>query len=165
MQKEFGVTQANAVAPGTQFLELDGLQNSEISTLVPVQQDQLYELSFYYSPRNNVGSGPLPAATNGMEVYWGSELVATLAREGSPSETQNLWTQHAYLLRAEEVVPDVGGITPAFVDLRFRAAGESDGLGALLDKVVVRFVPEPSGIALLLLGMLLSPSPVGRTLR
>jgi hypothetical protein len=131
---------------GDQYVELDSTGNSGMRQMVTTAPGNLYFLSFAYSPRQGVS-----LASNGIEVYFNSVLLDTLALTGV-GNSNTVWAVHTY------TVMGTGGSTP----LEFRAIGTSDSLGGYLDDVQLNEVPEPA--SLLLLGAGLSTT-FGRRLK
>jgi hypothetical protein len=128
---------AGAAHSGVNYVELDTTNNSLASQMVTTAGEAYY-LSFAYSPREGVG-----ANSNGIDVYWNSNLVGSYTGNGSNSG--NNWT--VYTL-------NVWGTAPTSL-LQFRATGTSDSYGGSLDSIsLVRAVPEPGTLALLGLGIL-----------
>ncbi|HSW04466.1 PEP-CTERM sorting domain-containing protein [Aquabacterium sp.] len=124
---------------GVNFVELDTFTNSSMSQVLPTTQDQAYSLSFAYSPRAGT-----PAGSNGIEVLWDGQLLATLDGTGAPSGQGHQWVLHSFNV----VGPDANSAT-----LSFRAIGTSDQLGGSLDAVSVSAVPEPASAVLGLTGL------------
>jgi hypothetical protein len=121
---------------GSNFVELDTTGNSIIRQTIATVIGTVYEISFAYSPRINI-----PAASNGIEVYFGGDLLGSLSGAGSST---HVWQLQTYLASAR---------TTSSV-LEFRAVGTSDSLGGSLDAVSVTAVPLPGSVALLGLGLL-----------
>lgn len=131
-----GIELRNAVAgnafEGAKYVELDSFGNASMAQLIATQAGSLYELSFAYSPREGVS-----AASNGIEVWWNSDLLATLTGQGKTSGHD--WQIYSF---------DVLG-TGAQDRLSFRSVGQSDSLGGSLDAVsLVQQVPAPASLAL-----------------
>ena len=105
---------------GDQHLELDGL-NSIIRDVTTVPGDR-YQLVLDYSPRPGVDE-----LGNTIEVWWGGELVSTLARDGSDSTTTDF----------RQVEIDLSRFNGDLSRLEFRSVNADDavGLGGLLDNV------------------------------
>jgi len=127
---------AGAAFDGKNYVELDTTKNSSMSQSFNTTFGQTYQLSFAYSPRENVGSN-----SNGIEVFWNGGSLGTFSGTGSASG--NTW-------RVETL--DVLG-TGEWTTLRFDAVGTSDSLGGSLDNVSVTAVPEPQTYALMLAGL------------
>lgn len=108
-------------ADGTQYLELDSNNNSNVVQNIATGGTGAFLLEFAYSPRAGAG-----AASNPVEVYWNGVLLDTL------TGATEAWTTHSYAVNG-------AGATTA---LEFRAAGTSDSLGGFIDKVSVRSVDD-----------------------
>ncbi|MFT7722828.1 MAG: PEP-CTERM sorting domain-containing protein [Roseateles sp.] len=124
---------------GHNFIELDSYGNTTIGQTVDGLTDgQTYNLSFWYSPRQDV-----PANSNGIDVFWnGTQLGSTITAKGA--DNGNRWTQYSFTVTA-----GAGANL-----LSFAAVGKSDMLGGGLDNVSLTSpVPEPSGMALSLAGL------------
>ncbi len=119
--------QNNAVMPasdGSQLVELDSNNNSNMYQDIATGGTGEFQLSFDYSPRPGVD-----AASNGIEVYWNGVLLDTLTGDTAG------FTNHTY------VVNGAGANTR----LEFRAVGTSDSLGGFLDNVSVRGLNDAAG--------------------
>lgn len=125
---------------GNNFVELDAVSNGWIAQTFATITGQDYNLSFWYSPRADVG-----ANSNGIEVYLNNDMQIGLTSTGV-GHSGNVWSQHSFTFTAGE-----GPLTT----LSFFATGKSDGLGGSLDDVSVTAVPEPETYALLLGGLAL----------
>ena len=126
---------------GNQFAELDSFSNSGmIQTIIGTIPGAPYTLSFAYSPRPG-----RPNTTNGIEVYFGGQLLDTLQMSGVGLANTS-WTLFNYSVTAS-------GATSA---IEFRAIGASDSLGGYLDSVSFEAaaVPESSVLPLLSTGIL-----------
>lgn len=130
---------AGASYDGSQHVELDSNNNSAMRQVVTTVADQVYELSFAFSPRPNQ-----PATTNGIQVYWNGVLLDTLTGTGGAITS---WELKTY-----EVVA-----TGSTTNLDFSATTISDSFGGYIDAVSLTAVPTPSAFAALigmgLLGM------------
>jgi hypothetical protein len=113
---------------GSNFIELDAYGNSWISQTVDTIENSLYQLTFWYSPRENVA-----ADTNGIEVFWNDTSLGTLTGSGA-GNTGNVWATHTF------TVSGAAGSTTA---LKFAAVGTSDSYGGGLDNVSLTAVPLP----------------------
>ena len=71
------VAGAPGAGNGDQFVELDSNNNSNMIQTLTTEEDEDYILTFDYSPRCNVS-----AESNGIEVYWDGNLIATIAVVG-----------------------------------------------------------------------------------
>jgi hypothetical protein len=121
---------AGAPFEGQQFVELDSYGNSGMAQSVATVLNQLYSLSFAYSPRPNVGSG-----SNYIELWIDGVLVDSFTAGGGSTT--------AWGIRSYSVTGD--GST----SIEFRAAGTSDSYGGYLDDVrLTAAVPEPGSLAL-----------------
>lgn len=126
---------AGAAQQGSNYLELDTGGNTTIAqSLTGLTAGALYDLSFWYSPREGVA-----AASNGIDVFWNGLLLDAVTGLGARSG--NVWSQYQY-----QVVAKAGTNV-----LSFAAAGTSDGYGGSLDNVsLTNHVPEPGSLALTL---------------
>ncbi len=116
---------------GNNFVELDTTANSNMMQTISTVLGQVYQLTFWYSPRIN-----MPANTNGVEAWWGNTLLTTPAITGIGG-TSNNWTSYTY------------SVTGTGSDvLKFKAVGNSDTFGGNIDNVSLSAVPLP-GAALL----------------
>jgi hypothetical protein len=112
---------------GSNFIELDAYGNSWISQTVDTIENSLYQLTFWYSPRENVA-----ADTNGIEVFWNDTSLGTLTGSGV-GNTGNVWATHTFTVSG-------AGLATA---LKFAAVGTSDSYGGSLDNVSLTAVPLP----------------------
>lgn len=118
---------------GNNFAELDTKSNSSIFQTISTVLGQVYDLTFWYSPR--IGQ---PATTNGIEAWWGNTLLTTPAITASGiGSTSNNWTSYTF-----SVVGTGSDV------LKFSAVGTSDTFGGNIDNVSLSAVPLP-GAALL----------------
>ena len=133
--------QANNIAglpfQGTQLVELDSNQNSDILQDVPTTPGLYYDLSFEYSPRPGQ-----PASTNQIDIFWNGLSLGDIALPGG---SQTNWM----LISINGLAASNGPTTT----LKFLADGTSDSLGGYLDNVSVELVPEPASMSLLGLGL------------
>lgn len=106
-------------ADGSQYLELDSNNNSNIWQNIATGGTGTFLLEFAYSPRAGVD-----AFSNPVEVYWNGVLLDTLTGDAAG------WTTHSY------EVMGAGATTK----LEFRAAGTQDSLGGFIDDVSVHAV-------------------------
>lgn len=113
-------------------LELDSNRNIALMQDVNLTSGA-YELSFLSAKRGAHLDGR-PSDTCDFEVLWNNQLVARI----SPTNTE--------MLRRSYQVTGLNGRNT----LMFRAAGTSDGMGAILDDVNLNPVPEPATFAVLL---------------
>lgn len=122
-------------ADGHNMVELDTNQNSSMSQLVTgTQENQSYVLSFVLQDRPGVDAG-----SQGMQVMWDGEVIATYGAG------YGAWTTQTLTVTGSMFGADL---------LTFRATGNSDALGTLLDKVsLVSAVPEPETYGMLLAGL------------
>ncbi|MES2739775.1 MAG: PEP-CTERM sorting domain-containing protein [Pseudomonadota bacterium] len=119
-------------ADGSNFVELDSDQNSGMYQDISTTAGQRYSLSFQYQDRVFQ-----PSFTQGLEVYWGGQLLTSVA-------SAQPWTT----LTFDNLVGAAGSTR-----LTFHAAGQSDSLGTSLDDVSVTAVPEPHSYAMMVLGL------------
>ena len=111
--------------------------NSWISQTVSTSADQVYHLSYYYSPRLGVAD-----TSNGIDVFWNDFKLKSNTGSGT-SQSDNVW-QHW-----EFDVKGTGTDT-----LKFAAVGTADTYGGSLDNVsLVAAVPEPETYALMMAGL------------
>lgn len=128
---------AGTAQDGNNFLELDSTVNSWISQTIDTNAGGKYNLSFYYSPRENTA-----AATNGIDVLWNGTLLKHVEQDNFTSKTN--W------FKIELSMFAVGSLS----NLSFKASGISDSIGGSLDNVsLTSAVPEPATIASMLLGL------------
>ena len=100
---------------GVAKLEPDADFNSTVTQIIPTQAGKTYSLQWAYSPRvNSPGTH-----TNDVEVWWDNTLLTTLTGD------QQGW-RHFHM-----PVTAGGAGTP----LTFKAAGDSDSYGGLIDDV------------------------------
>lgn len=112
--------------------------NSWISQTVSTSADQVYHLSYYYSPRLGVAD-----ASNGIDVFWNDFKLKGNTGSGI-GQAGNVWQQWEF---------DVKG-TGGWDTLKFAAVGTADTYGGSLDKVsLVAAVPEPETYALMMAGL------------
>ncbi|MEB3357750.1 MAG: lectin-like protein [Synechococcales bacterium] len=118
------VSEALLAQDGTASIQLDGGENSVISQELATVAGETYQIQFQYAPGPNT-----PESSNGIEVWWDGQLIATIAAPGGINPD---WTGYTF-----DVVA-----TSNLTTLEFRAAGDSDGAGGLLDRVRVRQLTE-----------------------
>ncbi len=121
---------------GVNYVELDADSNSLAYQALNTIQGQQYQLTFAYSPRENV-----PSASNGISVFWNGDLLGTYSGDGVAAG--NSW-----ILQTATVWGNGGPSVLAFV-----AVGTSDSYGGSLDAVSLTAVPEPESITLMLAGI------------
>lgn len=126
-----------AAYDGHNFVELDTSANSSMTQTVATTAGALYNLSFAFSPRENLG-----IKSNGIKVYWDNVLVGSYKAAGGPNG--NVWSTESLVLTG----------TGSSSVLTFKAFGTSDSLGSSLDAVsLTTAVPEPETYAMLLAGL------------
>lgn len=128
---------------GQHYIELDShpRPNSNSSMEQEVALDAgKYELSFWFSPRNN------DASSNGIEYSISGDLVSGfITGPGmSPVTSVGAWT----LVKALFVVETAGNYT-----LAFGATGKQNTLGGFIDTVNITAVPVPAAGLLLPAGV------------
>ena len=128
---------AGSAYDGSNFIELDTDKNSWIAQTFETVKGQKYELTFYYSPRENVGS-----ESNGIDVLLNGSTVKSVSGNGI-GVPGNVWQEYEYDFTA------AGNLTT----LAFAAAGKADGLGGSLDSISVSAVPEPATWSMLVAGL------------
>ena len=122
---------------GFNFVELDTGGNSSMYQDV-IASAGLYQLSFWYSPRQSVAAG-----SNGLSFTFGNlsnNVLANVAGSGSG----NVWQQYTSNV-----------LLTGNTRLTFSAIGKSDSYGGSLDNVSVTAVPEPETYAMMLAGLAL----------
>ena len=121
---------AGTAADGTSLVELDSHNNSGIQQTVATEAGQKYELSVQYSPRPGV-----PAASNGVEVWWNGNKIDTIVGEGvGLRDTQ--WRTLTYQV-------DGNGAQGA---IELRAIGRSDSLGGYVDNIQMFKLATPESL-------------------
>ncbi len=121
---------AGGAADGSSLVELDSHGNSGMQQVVATEAGQKYEISVQYSPRPGV-----PAASNGVEVWWNGNKIDTLVGDGvGLRDTQ--WRTLSYQV-------DGNG---AQGTLEFRAIGTSDSLGGYIDNVQMFRLVTPASL-------------------
>lgn len=119
---------AGAAYDGVQFAELDTTANSSIyQTFDNLAAGKTYQLSFAYSPRENVAE-----ASNGIDVMWNGSSVTSLTQSGI-GNNGNVWMVYTFDVTATG--KDILG---------FDASGTSDSYGGSLDAVSLSAVPVPA---------------------
>ena len=133
---------AGTAYDGSNFVELDTHHadntNSGIYQTISTAAGQAYQLSFAYAPRINQGID-----TNGINVFWGDDLVTSISKSGIGGST---W----------EIVTAILYGTGSDINLKFSAfeAGADDTLGGSLDLVSLTAVPVPAAVWLFVSGLL-----------
>lgn len=125
--------QANNVAGNAysqpNLVELDTFANSSMFVNLGAGH---YSVSYYYSPRPNVGSG-----SNGIALSIGATALDSITGDGAGD---TVWQ-----LRTVDFTTTGGALT-------FSAFGTSDGLGGYLDDITISVVPEPATWGMMLGG-------------
>ncbi|MBS1723584.1 MAG: hypothetical protein JSS66_11590 [Armatimonadetes bacterium] len=118
----YGVTNYD----GLNVMEVDSTENVTVKQTVTLASGS-YDLSFLFAERgkNMVGK---PADTCDFDVLWNNTVVAHYRPD---STVMSLADLHVNALQGSNTVA-------------FRGSGTSDGYGAILDKVELNPVPEPS---------------------
>ena len=128
---------AGAAYHGSNFVELDTTENSQMWQVIETALGQHYALSFAYSPREGVSS-----ASNGIEVFWNGTSQGVFSGNGAPNG--NTWA-----IQNLSVTGAAGASS-----LMFQAVGTSESYGGSLDAVsLTAAVPEPETYALMLAGL------------
>jgi hypothetical protein len=126
---------------GENYVELDTTRNSSMRQTVFLSGGT-YTLSFFYSPRvNAAAAGQTTNAIIYSLIGTGGPLFTLLADGPSGRAPFGQWTEFTHVFTASQ----------GNYDLIFSAAGQSNGLGGLMDNVSITPVPLP-GAGLLLLG-------------
>jgi hypothetical protein len=125
-----------AAQEGSNFVELDTTRNMSMKQLVNVSGPGLYELSFWYSARENRAAGD-----SGLSFSFGT-LNGSVLENTAGLQSGNDWKNFKGQVA-------LNGAT----DLIFSATGTSNSYGGSLDNVVVTAVPEPETYAMLLAGL------------
>lgn len=112
---------------GDQLVELDSFSNSGMKQTLNTASGYIYTISFDYSPRPGVS-----ASSNGIDVYWDGNLIASITADGGPN---TIWTTYPYPVTA----------TGSSTDLEFVATGTNDSLGGYLDSVSLVLSGCPEG--------------------
>lgn len=137
---------AGTASQGSNYVELDVDNNSQISQTINTILGQWYELSFDYSNRSGV-------AVNSNGLGWSFGATSGLAPvQAFNASNDNQWNHFSILVQA----------TGSSSTLNLWATGISDSLGSSLDNVAISkasgssltsAVPEPQSLALLLTGL------------
>ena len=112
---------------GKHELELDSTDNYTIWQKVDTHDCGYYKLSFGYAPRPGYGEN-----TNGVEVYWNGEKIATITGDGRGDDGFQ-WETYHFLVEGNG---DHGV-------LAFRGVGKSDSFGGMIDGVRLREIENP----------------------
>ncbi len=112
---------------GRHELELDSTDNYTIWQKVDTHDCGYYKLSFGYAPRPGYGEN-----TNGVEVYWNGEKIATITGDGRGDDGFQ-WETYHFLVEGNG---DHGV-------LAFRGVGKSDSFGGMIDGVRLREIENP----------------------
>lgn len=121
---------AGTAADGSSLVELDSRGNSAIQQTVATEAGQKYELSLQYSPRPGV-----PAASNGVEVWWNGNKIDTIVDDGiGLRDTQ--WRTLSYQVEGS-------GAEGA---LELRSIGTSDSLGGYVDNIQMFKLVTPQSL-------------------
>ena len=121
---------------GNNYVELDTTNKMSMKQLVNVSGAGLYELSFWYSARENRAAGD-----NGLSFRFGS-LSGTVLENTAGLQSGNDWMNYKGQVA-------LNGAT----ELIFSGIGTSNSYGGSLDNVAVTAVPEPETYAMLLAGL------------
>lgn len=106
---------------GNQFAEVDSDTNVNMYQDLITQNNGVYTVTLWTSPRPGVGS-----ADNSMQIKMGGTLLGTIAEDGSNLQ-QTVWTKHTFTFTA------TGDVSR----LEIIGTGTSNGLGGLVDDVSV----------------------------
>lgn len=123
----YGVTAVD----GLNIMEIDSTENVTVTQTVSIAAGA-YNLSFIFARRGTNMAGK-PSDTCDFDVLWNNSVIAHLSPSSTAMTTGNY---HVSALNGTN-------------SLSFRGSGTSDGFGALIDKVDLAPVPEPSLIAAL----------------
>lgn len=122
---------AGPAADGLQWIELDSTASSGIYQNLNTTVNQVYLLSFAFSPR--LGT---PASDNILQVQWNGQVLATISADGT-NLTSTQWTTYTYAVIA----------TGPSTRLEFDDLGTSNGVGTFLDNVSVTTASLPAAFA------------------
>ncbi len=112
---------------GSQYAELDVINNTSISQTLSIIPGALSTIEFYYSPRPGQ-----PASTLGLDVKLDGNTIFSLAADGSSLSNTN-WTLYTYTYTP----------STSSANLVFTGTGTSDTFGAFVDNVSYSQVPGP----------------------
>ncbi len=110
-------------ADGDSWIEIDVSGATTLNATFDTQSNASYTLSFFSSPRPGVS-----ANSNSFEVFWNGQLLDTISENGAGLTALD-WQSYSFT-----VVGTGGGDTLSFREY------DSNGLGALLDKVTLASV-------------------------
>ena len=152
---EYGIELRNGVSgvaqSGTNFVELDTMQNSSMSQALSISAPGSYKLSFWYSARPD--NGTRNGDTDKLSWSFGGEHGSVL--ESYKNGDSSAWKQFSTVVTFEK--DDLSKAKSKLFALTFSADGKSDSYGGSLDNVsVFRMaapVPEPESYAMMLAGL------------
>jgi hypothetical protein len=121
---------------GSNYVELDTTNNMSMKQLVSIGNAGMYELSFWYSAREQRAAGD-----NGLSFSFGA-LSGSVLENTAGLQSGNDWRNYKGLVA-------LNGDT----ELIFSGIGRSNSYGGSLDNVAVTAVPEPETYAMLLAGL------------
>jgi hypothetical protein len=127
---------AGVASDGVNYVELDTTANNSIFQMISTTAGSVYDLSFDYSPREDVSS-----QSNPIRAFWNGSLLTQITGSGI-GKTGNNWYTVSFSV-----------IGTGLDKLAFSAAGVSDTVGGSLDNVSL--VPEPGVWSSLSAGLLL----------
>ena len=127
---------SGAAQEGNNYVELDTTNNMSMKQLVSVGNAGMYELSFWYSAREQRAAGD-----NGLSFSFGA-LSGSVLENTAGLQSGNDWRNYKGLVA-------LNGDT----ELIFSGIGRSNSYGGSLDNVAVTAVPEPETYAMLLAGL------------
>ena len=139
---------AGSAYEGSQWLDLDGISPGTISQSFATTPGTLYALSFAYANnpfQNNSSDSGNPSATIHVVDTATMGQLATLSISHSTSTADDFnWTLSGPLVFA------ASGVSSTLVFASNDAAASDQGI--FLDAIAVNSVPEPSSLAMLLIG-------------
>ena len=126
-----GVVEGRIPQDGHWLLELDAFCNGKIQQSVPTEAGQQYVLRYYFSarPGTTLATNALIARVNGVQVNFVTAIHTAIHSDFST------WRQFNHVITA----------TGSTTTISFEGAGNSEGLGSLLDNVSLVLVPNSGG--------------------